>query len=83
MRTIVKLSRALAASALAMGLLLGASAAQAATVTFSNIVDGDGSNALFDTSQTAPILDGDTLSIGMNNSPLMESFLRLLSTRCR
>ena len=67
MRTIVKLSRALAASALAMGLLLGASAAQAATVTFSNIVDGDGSNALFDTSQTAPILDGDTLSIGMNN----------------
>jgi hypothetical protein len=41
--------------------------AQAATVTFSNIADGDASNNLFDTSQTAPIGDGDTLDIGLNN----------------
>ena len=41
MRTIVKLSRALAAGALAIGLLLGASAAQAATVQ----IDGTGTNA--------------------------------------
>jgi hypothetical protein len=42
-------------------------AAQAATVTFSNIMDGDGSNALFDTSQTVPTGDGDTLEIGLND----------------
>jgi hypothetical protein len=44
-----------------------AGAAQAATVTFSNIMDGDGSSALFDTSLTAPTGDGDTLDIGLNN----------------
>jgi hypothetical protein len=44
-----------------------AGAAQAATVTFSNIMDGDGSNALFDTSTTVPSGDGDTLDIGLNN----------------
>jgi hypothetical protein len=51
----------------AAAIITMAGAAQAATVTFSNIADGDGSTALFDTSQTVATGDGDTLSIGLNN----------------
>ena len=52
-----------------------AGAAQAATVTFSNIMDGDGSAALFDTSTTVPTGDGDTLQIGLNTFTADGAFL--------
>ena len=48
-------------------LLFTASGAIAATVTFSNITDGDLSPLLFDVGNTAPIRDGNTLDIGLNN----------------
>ena len=48
-------------------LLFTASGAIAATVTFSNITDGDLSPLLFDVANTVPTGDGNTLDIGLNN----------------